>query len=218
LTWKIARERGEHRRVVDGATASLGRLVALLDDQPVLRVTVELRGDERPEAVQPFALEPNRQAAVALLLDQLVRAGVPDLDAAGAVLAGRDLSLEGRVLERMVLDVHGEVALARRERDPLRHGPARERTVSLEPEVVVESSRVVALDDEDRRGGRRAAAPERLGSLPPIALAVVVVETRHVPNDARVSGHVKRERTQAALICRPGGLALGAGESRPRVR
>ena len=54
------------------------------------------------------------------------------------------------VVERVVLDVHGQVALARLERDALRHGPARERAVALEAEVVVEPPRVVALDDEDR--------------------------------------------------------------------
>jgi hypothetical protein len=50
----------------------------------------------------------------------------------------------------MVLDVHGEVALAGLERDALRHRPAGEGTVALEAEVVVEPARVVALDDEDR--------------------------------------------------------------------
>ena len=42
---------------------------------------------------------------------QLVRAVVPDLDRAGAVLALRDLALERRVVERVVLDVDGEVLL-----------------------------------------------------------------------------------------------------------
>src|SRR5205814_6207582 len=90
------------------------------------------------------------QPAVFLLLHELVGAVVPDLDGAGAVLPLRDLALEARVLERMVLDVDGEMLLARLERHALRHRPARERAVALEAEVVVEAPRVVALDDEDR--------------------------------------------------------------------
>ena len=69
---------------------------------------------------------------------------------AGAVLALRDLALEGGVVERVVLDVDGERALAGLERHALRHRPARERAVALEAEVVVEPPGVVALDDEDR--------------------------------------------------------------------
>ena len=46
-----------------------------------------------------------------LLLDELVRAAVPDLDRAGAVVALRDLTLEGGVVEGVVLDVDGEDAL-----------------------------------------------------------------------------------------------------------
>ena len=95
-------------------------------------------------------MQPDGQPAVLLLLDELVRALVPDLDRARPVLALGDLALEGRVLERVVLDVDGQLPLARLQRDALRHRPARERAVALEPEVVVEPPRVVPLDDEDR--------------------------------------------------------------------
>ena len=73
-------------------------------------------GHERPEPVQARAVEPNRQAAVLLLLDELVCPPVPDLDGAAAVLPGRDLALEVGVVERVILDVHGQVPLAERER------------------------------------------------------------------------------------------------------
>ena len=102
-------------------------------------------------------MQPHGEAAVALLLDELVRAAVPDLDGARAVVPLRDLTLEAPVLERMVLDVDGEVLLARLERDALRDGPRGENAVPLEAEVVVEPSGVVPLDDEDRR--LRLAAP-----------------------------------------------------------
>src|SRR5262249_23610666 len=129
-----ARERREHRRVV----ALPGRrrpLLPLPEDQPVLRVAVQVRGDQRPGAFEPLAVQPYCQAAVALPLDELVGAVVPDLDGARPVLADRDLALEARVVERVVLDVHGERALPGLERDALRNRPAKQDAVLLEPEV-----------------------------------------------------------------------------------
>src|SRR6185503_4927164 len=116
---------------------------------------------------------------VGLLLDQLVGARVPDLDRARAVLALGDLTLEARIVERVVLDVHGQVTLAHLERNALRHRPARQRTVALEPEVVVEPPRVVALDDEDRLLAL-ALAGERLGSLLAVALPLVFAQAHAV--------------------------------------
>src|SRR5205085_2409993 len=148
-----------------------GAVVVLLDQQPVLRVAVEMRRDERPLPLQPTSVQPDGQAAVALLLDQLVRPLVPDLDAAGAVLPLRDLAFEGGVVERVVLDVNGERSLPRLERHPLRNGPARERAVPLQAEVVVEPAGVVPLDDEDRALALLPPPPEGLGRLLRVAVA-----------------------------------------------
>ena len=118
---------------------------------------------------------------------ELVRALVPDLDRAGAVLALRDLALELRVLDRVVLDVDGEVLLAGLERHALRHRPGRERAVALEAEVVVEPARVVALDDEDRLAASPAASrPSAKGSgrLLRVALAPVLLQA-HVGKSCR---------------------------------
>ena len=60
----------------------------------------------------------------------------------------------------MILDVHGERALAGLERHALRHRPRGERAVALEPEVVVQPPGVVALDDEDRLLARALAGAE----------------------------------------------------------
>src|SRR4029079_400907 len=140
--------RGEHHLVAapqPPVAPSAGSLLALPDDEPVLRVAVELRRNQRPQALEPGSLAPNGQPAVLLLLDELVGAAVPDLDRARAVLTFRDLALEARVVEGMVLDVNGEGPLPRLERYALRHRPARERTVTLEAEVVVEPPGVAAL-------------------------------------------------------------------------
>ena len=54
------------------------------------------------------------------------------------------------VLERVILDVHGERAGARLERDAFWHRPARKRAVQLEAKVVVQAAGIVALDDKNR--------------------------------------------------------------------
>src|SRR5207248_3221544 len=94
-----------------------------------------------------------------------------------------DLALEAPVLERMVLDVDGEVLLARLERNALRHRPRGEDAVALEAEVVVKPPRVVPLHDEDRplRLGLPALASEGLRGLLPVSLALVFAQLlRHV--------------------------------------
>src|SRR6478736_8528666 len=123
--------------------------VSLAQDQPVLRIAVQLRRHERPHAFQPLAVQADGQPPVLLLLDELVGAPVPDLHGAGPVLAGRDLALETGVAERVILDVDGQRALAGLERDALRDRPARKRPVPLQAEVVVEPAGVVALNYED---------------------------------------------------------------------
>src|SRR5204863_8414946 len=114
-------------------------------------------------SLQPLAVEPHGQLPVPLLLDELVRAVVPDLDRPGPVLPGRDLAGERCVLERVILDVDGERPAAGLERYPLRHCPGGEGAVPLEPEVVVEPSRVVALDGEDRPAAATGPAAGRPG-------------------------------------------------------
>ena len=121
-------------------------------------------------------MQPYGEPAVFLLLDELVRAPVPDLHSAGAVVSLGDLAFEVRVVERVILDVHREHALARLERDALRHRPRRQGAVELEPEVVVEPAGVVPLDDEDRcpRSLTRPRTGKGLRGLGWISLAPVL--------------------------------------------
>ena len=167
---------GREHRPVDAAAGRRRPLLALAEDEPVLLVAGEVRRHERPRAFEPLAVQPYREAAVALLLQQLVRAAVPDLDRAGAVVPLRDLALEAPVLERMVLDVDGEVLLAGLERHAFRHGPGNEHAVALEAEVVVEPPRVVPLDDEGQRLRLAALTPKGLGRLLAVSFALVLGE------------------------------------------
>src|SRR4029079_14900092 len=166
----------------------------LAEQEPVALVAVQPGGHERPDAVDTLAAKVDGQSAVPLLLEQLVRPPVPDLHRPRAVLAGGYDALERAVVERMVLDVNREMALARLEPKALRNRPARERARPLEPQVVVESPGVVALDHEHRRAARSIPA-ERLGRPRGIALAPVVAELGHHPRSSH--GRLTRKRHQS---------------------
>ena len=125
--------------------------------------------DDREPAAQLLALEDELELAV---LDRLApvergrlrlpRAPVPDDHVAGAVLPRRDDALEVEVLDRVVLDVDRHPADARVEGRALGHGPRHQDALDLEPEVVVEAGRPMALDDE-AAGSRRARAIACIG-------------------------------------------------------
>src|SRR6185503_10607810 len=55
-------------------------------------------------------------------------------------------ALESAIVQRMVLRLHGEALVGRVEARSLRHGPALEHALELEPEVVMQARGGVALD------------------------------------------------------------------------
>ncbi len=163
-----ATERSCRSRAV-GVAAPL--LVAVLDQQPVgprCRRCVVLHPHQHPAAVQPLAVQRELQVALrqALLRRHALRrpvAAVPQLHRAAAVLALGDGALEVAVVERVVLDLHGQALVVRVERGAAGHRPGLEHAVEFEPQVVMQPGGVVLLDDEAQRvGGRDAASP--LGS------------------------------------------------------
>src|SRR5207247_7009893 len=88
-------------------------------------------------------------------------------------------ALEGAVLERMILDVHGEALVGGIEAGTLGHRPALEDAFELEPEVVVQPARRVLLDDEKTIA---LAAPgsglaRGLWSLLEVALALILAQS-----------------------------------------
>ena len=68
--------------------------------------------------------------------------------------------MEREVLEGMILGVHGEPALSRFERSPLRDGERHEHAAHLQAHVPVEPRGVMAVNEPQR------CAAVALGSLP----------------------------------------------------
>jgi len=77
-------------------------------------------------ALVPPPVEPERHLLVGPL-QRVVGPGVEDPHRPGAVVALRDQALERRVLHGMVLDVHGQPAVALADRQALGHGQRRAR-------------------------------------------------------------------------------------------
>jgi hypothetical protein len=141
---QLLRQLGEHR--LDALRHRLavgvgGRVHAM--DHPVVPAGAE----QCVLALHPLAVERDDDL-VLLELVAVVGPAVPDDHLAGPVVALGDLSLEVDVVERMVLDVHGQVVALGVLRDPLWQGPRDEHTVPLQPEVPVQPPGVVLLDDE----------------------------------------------------------------------
>ena len=215
-------ERREHRPVRRAGTASASPSSSLrLISSQFCSLPSMCAGtsDHVPRSRLPCSA--NGQLAVRLLLEQLVRAVVPDLDRAAAVLALRDLAVERRVLERMILDVHGERLRAGLERHALRHRPRRERAVPLEPEVVVQAACVVALHDEDRLACRASPSPNGSGVCLRVALAAVLAERhgyealRFAASSCATASRLARRALALLASRRPTGAAPPSGR-RPR--
>lgn len=78
-------------------------------------------------------------------------ATVPDDNGAGAIVAGRNYAFEIGVVERMIFDMHGHALDGWVEARSLGHGPAFERAIEFQAEVVMQAARGVLLDDERMR-------------------------------------------------------------------
>ncbi len=75
-------------------------------------------------------------------------AAIPELHGAAAVLVIWNGAFEIAVIERMVLDLDREPLVVRIERGTARHCPRFENAVELQPEIVMQPSRVMLLDHE----------------------------------------------------------------------
>jgi hypothetical protein len=109
------------------------------------------------DASQPAALEAEAEFA-GLLFEQLVCARVEDPHLPAPVLALGDRAFEGSIVERVVLDVNGQMGLALLGGEVLGHRPGHEdrlvAVLHLESEVEVQAASVVLVDDEAVAGRR----------------------------------------------------------------
>jgi hypothetical protein len=158
----------------------------VLEEEPLLLATlIPARADERPLAVQLVAREVEDELAPGQALvgiaDRAPHPPVPHDHGAGTVVTGRDDPFEVRVLDRMILDLHGHALVGGIGRRPLRHGPRAECPAELEPEVPVEAPSRVLLDDEQAGRVERArpllGRAERLRRPLGVALRAVSIET-----------------------------------------
>ena len=166
--------------VVLGVPAGDGVVVVLVQQEPVPVASAAV--DEDEATGQLLAAQVDVEIAGVdgglrvVALGEGPGAPVPDDDVAAAVLTGRDHPLEVEVVQRVVLDVHGEAPSVRVDRRSLGHRPADEDTVDLEAQVVVEPAGPVTLDDEAvARVGWRVGAGG-LGGDGEVALGPVVGE------------------------------------------
>src|SRR5262249_11989346 len=86
-------------------------------------------------------------------------AAVPQDDRAGAVLALRDGAFEAAIVQRMILDMHGQPLFAGNEAGPARDRPAFQDAVHLQAEIVMQPGGVVLLDDETGTARVGSASP-----------------------------------------------------------
>ena len=137
------------------ALAGHGRLVLLLDQQPVVAfgrlAAIGLQPHQGPAAAQPLAVQDHLQRAalqrrlyVGLL--RLPFAAVPQLDGPGAVVAGRNGPLERPIGQGVVLHLHRQSFDRRIARRRLGDGPGLQDPVMFDAEVVMQPGRRMALD------------------------------------------------------------------------
>src|ERR1035437_9103955 len=160
------------------------KLVALLDEEPLLPFPAALHVDQREIAVQLLAVQPEFQVAARQLLgsrnaaQQVERAAVPQHHAARSVVARRDVAFEIAVFDGVVFYVRGEMLHRGVERRPLRHGPRLQHAIHLQPEIVVQPRGVVPLHAKGIGGTLALLAGGRFGRFLETAFGGVFFE-RH---------------------------------------
>src|SRR5688572_27362126 len=146
---------------------------------------------------------------------------VPDFDFPGSVLALRNFSFKGGVLQRMVLCLDRESSFPLLQARTFRHGPALENPIHLEAEIIVKSPGKMPLNHEDPAGSGspsherprfRGAGEVALSAILPQgaragwALSRACLGLRHMPS---FSDSVGNENLQVPIrLARPVVLRL----------
>src|SRR2546422_11202126 len=141
---------------------------SVLDHQPVAPLVL-LRLHQDPLALETLAVKGDLVLVLAVL-EQVVGALVPDRHRAGAVPV-RDDAREVEVFDGVVLGVDGEPAFAALQRRALRYRPRGEDAAHLEPDIPVQTRRVMPVHHVAAGG----APPSARGPPPRRAASVRVV-------------------------------------------
>ena len=128
---------------------------------------------------------------------RLPTAAIPDHDGAAAVLPLRNGPFECVVLDRMIFHVDREALLARNKTRTAGDRPALHHAVELEPQVVMQATRRVFLDDELIAFGMRGAPARLRGDVELALLAICLKAHRQRPLADPVAGPVAGIRVTA---------------------
>src|SRR6202047_1429259 len=128
--------------------------IVRLDEQPRLGLLSGSRPhpNQGPTTLEPRAVELNRQMPfrkpLLRIALRLPSAAVPDDHRARAIFALRNISLEIKVFDPVVIGADRKPLFAGREARAFGDRPAFQHSVHLEPQIVMEPSRRVFLHDE----------------------------------------------------------------------
>ncbi len=160
----------------------------MFDQQPIGSLAAELiamHTHQHPTAFELCAFQ--REFKVACK-EGLVRglgalgspeAAVPQHDRAAAVLALRDRALEITVVERMILDFHGQTFVGGIQRRSAGNRPGLEHTLPFQAHIVVQLPGGMLLHDEAQaRGGCYALLARGLLGFREVALGAINGERR----------------------------------------
>ena len=152
------------------------------DQHPLFFLASQVGAEQVPHPRQFFALQAKLELALGITLMgvtlRLPDAAIPDDDIARPVVAFRDMALEIGIVQRVVLDVHGQAAHVRVQRRAFGDRPALQRTAQLQAEIVMQVAGVVFLNAELQRMGffATAAFATGLGRCVEVALARVFLQ------------------------------------------
>ena len=134
--------------------ALFGEFVAVLDQQPVgalAAVAVMAHPHQYPTAMQLVAIQREFQVALLEALFRIVGfpiTAVPKLHGAAAILAFGNGAFEIAVVERMILDLDRQPLVVGIQRWAFGDRPGLEHAVEFQPEIIMQSGRIVLLDHE----------------------------------------------------------------------
>jgi hypothetical protein len=168
------------RLVGHDVAAGVRGLVLCLEEDPVaLRAGRAARAYQMPTTAQFLAVKLDEQVALFAHgaglsgRHRVVRAAVPNERVAAAIFAVRYSPFEAAVFERMIFGLHGEPLDVRVVARTFGHGPARQRVIHLEAQVVMQPRRVVLVNHEGGLRGRLDGPRRGLRGHRKVALGLV---------------------------------------------